>query len=192
MTTNLSALQDKELLKLSSKNNSKAFEEIFNRYWKRLFTYAYKIYKENQVCEDMVQEVFISLWNKNKEAAILNLEGYLFKAVKYKIANHIRDLKFSTQQLDYIESIPDSIFDNLEYEELEKEVFNRIEQLPIKCKEVFKLSRIEQKSNSEIAQQLNLSIRTVETHISNALRFLRQNTDIFKVGLLVSVMFLQG
>lgn len=169
----LSALEDKELLKLSSKNNSKAFEEIFNRYWKRLYTYAYKIYKNSEVCEDVVQEVFISLWNLNKENTILNLEGYLFKAVKYKIANHIRDLKFSTQQLDFIESIPDSFFDNLEYEELEKDVFKKIEKLPVKCKKVFKLSREEQKSNAEIAQILNLSIRTVETHISNALKILR-------------------
>lgn len=190
MKPDLSKLDDIELLQLSSKNNSKAFEEIFNRYWKRLYTYAYKIYKNHQVCEDIVQEVFVSLWNKNKTSPILNLEGYLFKAVKYKIANHIRDLKFSTQQLDFIESIPANFFDYLEYEELEKAVLSRIEKLPLKCKEIFKLSRIEQKSNSEIALKLNLSIRTVETHISNALKFLRKNTEILEIGLLVSVMFL--
>ncbi|MGO2103353.1 MAG: RNA polymerase sigma factor [Psychroflexus halocasei] len=182
MNLNLSQLDDLELLKLSSNGNSKAFEHIFNHYWKRLYTYAYKIYNDNQVCEDIVQEVFISLWNKIKSTTILNLEGYLFKSVKFKIANHIRDLKFSTKQLDYIKPIPDDAFDYLEYEELEVEILKKIEELPIKCKEIFKLSRIEQKSNSEIAQLLNLSIRTVETHISNALKMLKKNSDILKIS----------
>lgn len=190
MNPELSELEDIKLLQLSSKNNQQAFEEIFNRYWKRLYSYAYKIYKNDHVCEDIVQEVFISLWRKNETAIILNLEGYLFKSVKYKIANHIRDLKFTTKQLDYIESIPAEIFEHLEYEELEKEVLRSIEKLPLKCREVFKLSRIEQKSNSEIAQKLNLSIRTVETHISNALKFLRKNVEILEIGILVSTIFL--
>ncbi|WP_179351298.1 RNA polymerase sigma-70 factor [Winogradskyella vidalii] len=190
MNPELSKLEDIQLLQLSSKNNQQAFEEIFNRYWKRLYTYAYKIYNNNHVCEDIVQEVFVSLWRKNETTIVLNLEGYLFKSVKYKIANHIRDLKFSTKQLDYIESIPTDSVEYLEYDELEKEVLLSIEKLPIKCREVFKLSRLEQKSNTEIAEKLNLSIRTVETHISNALKSLRKNAKILEIGLLVSAMFL--
>lgn len=189
MNPDFSNLEDSELLQLAI-GNRQAFEAIFHRYWKRLYTYAYKIYQEKAVCEDIVQEVFISLWDKNKNSKILNLEAYLLKAVKYKVANHIRSLKFSTAQIEYLESIPDEPNHHLEYKEFEKKMMSQIELLPQKCKEVFKLSRIEQKSNKEIAQALSLSVRTVETHISNALSFLRKHTGIFEMGLFVSLVFL--
>ena len=186
----LSELEDIELMQLSSQKHPLAFEEIFNRYWNRLYAYAYKIYQDSHVCEDIVQEVFVSLWNKSNETPILHLEAYLFKSVKYQVGSHIKSLQFTTDQLEYIESLPDKIIDQLEYQELEAKMFNQIEELPSKCKEVFKLSRIEQKSNSEIAKSLNLSIRTVETHISNAIKLLRQNKGILKMVLLLQWMFL--
>ncbi|PZD79217.1 RNA polymerase sigma-70 factor [Mesonia sp. K7] len=189
MNPDFSSLEDSELLQLAT-GNRKAFEAIFDRYWKRLYSYAYKIYQEEAVCEDIVQEVFISLWDKNKASKILNLEAYLLKAVKYKVANHIRSLKFSTAQIEYLESIPDEPNHSLEYKEFEKAMMSHIELLPQKCKEVFKLSRIEQKSNKEIAQALNLSARTVETHISNALSFLRKHAGVFEIGVIASLICL--
>lgn len=189
MKFHLSNLTNSELLQLLTKSNSQAFEEIFNRYWKRLFSYAYKIYNEEKVCEDIVQEVFISLW-KNKKTNILNLEAYLFKAVKYKIASHIRDLKFTNEQLDILQQLPANISNNLEYQELETKIFEEIEKLPPKCKKVFKLSRLENKSNQEIAQTLNLSIRTVETHISNALKYLRNQLPVLEIGIVFFGIFI--
>lgn len=189
MNPDFSSLEDAVLLELSAKNNQ-AFEALFERYWKRLYTYAYKIYQEPEVCEDIVQEVFVSLWHKNKTSRILNLEAYLLKAVKYKIANHIRDLKFSTTHLEHLEQVAATATAGIEYQELEHTLLTRIELLPKKCKEVFKLSRLEHKSNKEIAQLLNLSIRTVETHISNALNFLRQDSGILEISLFIFLMFL--
>lgn len=175
MRTSLSKLQDSELLQLVKEGNRTAFEEIFKRYWKRLFAYAFKIFNDEKICEDNVQEIFISFWEKSNDSNILNLEAYLIRSVKYKIANHIRDLKFTPVHLEILKNIPNPVqTDNdLEYEEFEAEIFNEIKKLPPKCQQVFRLSRFENYTNPEIAEELNISIRTVEKHISNALKFLK-------------------
>ena len=94
MERDLLKMPDEELQKLIFEGNDAAFSIIFNRYWKRLYAYALKIYKDEAVCEDIVQEIFISFWKNASSTVILNLEAYLFRAVKYKIANQIRNLKF--------------------------------------------------------------------------------------------------
>ncbi|PZR20577.1 MAG: RNA polymerase sigma-70 factor [Flavobacterium psychrophilum] len=186
-------LSDDELLRLVSKGNERAFGVIFDRYWKRLFNYAYKIYREEEICEDIIQEIFISLWNNSQKAVVLNLEAYLLKAVKYKIANHIRSLKFTKDHLDIIEgiSIPQKSVNDLEYKEFETGIMQKIESLSPKCREVFILSRIEYLSNSEIATKLNLSIHTVEKHISNALKELRSGLSNWQYYAIVSSCLLK-
>lgn len=185
-------LSDQELQMLVSKGNEHAFEVIFNRYWKRLYTYAYKIYKTEEICEDIVQEIFISYWNNAPQAQILNLEAYLLKSVKYKIANHIRSLKFENEHLDALNSLPapPKTVNDIEYKELEGALLEEINKLSPKCREVFILSRIESLSNTEIAQRLNLSIHTVEKHISNALKQLRSNPNFWQYQIIVILMFL--
>lgn len=188
----LSALNDKELQQLAAIGDRFAFEVIFDRYWKRLFTYAYKIYREEDICEDIVQEIFISLWNAIPNTVILNLESYLIRAVKYKVANHIRDLKYTKEHIDILNTIavtPKTVTD-LEYIDLEKGIFKEIDKLSPKCREVFILSRFENYSNNEIATMLNLSLHTVEKHISNALKHLRNNIDNYQLSAFVIAMFI--
>ncbi|MBF4516996.1 RNA polymerase sigma-70 factor [Flavobacterium sp. ANB] len=177
MENYLLKMSDDELQKLISQENQEAFAIIFNRYWKRLYTYAFKIYKDEAVCEDIVQEIFISLWKNSGNTVILNLEAYLLRAVKYKIANQIRNLKFDKEQLDVLESIPAPHFtiNDIEYIEFEKGIMDQINQLTPKCREVFLLSRVDHFTNAEIAEKLSLSIHTIEKHISNALKQLRLN-----------------
>jgi RNA polymerase sigma-70 factor (family 1) len=177
MENYLLQMSDEELQKLLFQKKEDAFAVIFNRYWKKLYLYAFKIYKDEAVCEDIVQEIFISLWKNADRTVILNLEAYLFKAVKFQIARQIRDLKFEKEHLDVLESIPALNYttDNIEYAELEKGIMNQINQLTPKCREVFLLSRQDHFTNGEIAEKLNLSIHTVEKHISNALKQLRLN-----------------
>ncbi len=192
MKPTLSNLPDSHLLNLLKKGKQDAFEVIFDRYWKRLYSYAFRIYAEEKICEDIVQEVFISLWEKASDSHILNLEAYLLRAVKYKIANYIRDLKFNQTHIDallYIPS-PSTTEKPLEYQEFESKIFSEIEKLPPRSKEVFLLSRFEHLSNTEIAEKLNISIRTVETHISMALKQLKSQLDFFQFSLIVVGMFL--
>lgn len=179
MKSNLSVLLDSELYQLVKEDNKPAFEVIFDRYWKRLFVYAFRIYKDEKICEDIIQEIFISLWEKSIDTNILNLEAYLIRSVKYKIANHIRDLKFTPVHLEILQNMPNIYKSNnfMEYEEFEKEIFNEIKKLPPKCQQVFMLSRFEDYSNPKIAEELDISIRTVEKHISNALKFLKSTIE---------------
>ena len=181
MEKDLLKMPDEELQKLIFEGNDAAFSIIFNRYWKRLYLYAFKIYKDEAVCEDMIQEIFISLWKNASSTVILNLEAYLLRAVKYKIANQIRNLKFDRQNTEILESIPDPnlTLNDLEYVDFEKNINDQINKLTPKCREVFLLSRIDHFSNAEIAAKLNLSIHTVEKHISNALKQLRVNSSSY-------------
>lgn len=185
-------LTDDQLQQLLNHGRKDAFEVIFERYWKRLYSYAFRIYAEEEICEDIVQEVFISLWEKSETSRILNLEGYLLRAVKYKIANHIRDLKFTETHLDILQNIPSpqQSENGIEYQEFEEKIFKEIQNLPPRSREVFLLSRFEHLSNIEISMKLNISIRTVETHISTALKHLKAHLDIFQFSLVIMGMFL--
>lgn len=192
MKRNYKNLTNLELLSLLKKGNENAFNEIYNRYWSILYTYAFRIYTEEKICEDIVQEVFIKLWERAETVTIDNIEGYLFKAIKYKIATYIRDLKFTSTHLEVLQNIPNSTSSekNLEYEELEKHLLFEIDKLTPKCKKVFILSRFEQLTNTEISQKLNISVRTVEKHISDALKKLKVNVKTNHIIGFVTAMFL--
>ncbi|KOS05505.1 RNA polymerase subunit sigma [Flavobacterium akiainvivens] len=192
MKTHVKDLPDIELQKRMQQGDRHAFDVLFHRYWKRLFAYAYKIFNEAEVCEDIVQELFISLWNNAPQSNILNLEAYLLRAVKYRIANHIRSLKFERAQLDIIENIgaPTATVDDIEYKQLEANLMEKVQQFPPKCREVFMLSRFENCSNAEIAQRLNISVHTVEKHITHALRLLKNNIGTWNITFIVMGLFL--
>ncbi|CAM4348177.1 RNA polymerase sigma factor [Gillisia limnaea] len=186
-------ISDEQLLIDLSNGNGTVFPLIFDRYWKRLYSYAFKIYRDDKVCEDIVQEIFISLWEKASESQILNLEAYLLRSVKYRVANHIRSLKFSNSQEEILNSIPypsNSVL-NLEYQEFEKEVLSQVKKLPPRCREIFILSRFDNYSNSEIAEKLDISIRTVEKQISNALSYLKANLVNCHIAGFITTILLQ-
>lgn len=169
-------LSDKELMRKMQKSES-AFEIIFDRHWSRLYTYAFNVLKDQSVCEDLVQEVFIDLWQKRKEKEIENLSAFLLQAIKFKIFNHIRSLKVVHGYLDRISKLEitqASFEETLLAQEDEKLIRAMVEDLPSRCKEIFLLSRFEQLSNQEIATQLGISIQTVKNQISKALSHLRK------------------
>ena len=193
MKNTLKKSTNQQLQSLLKEGNESAFNEIYNRYWKVLYAYAFRIYTDEKVCEDIVQDVFISLWNKAKTTEISNIEGYLFRAIKYKITTYIRDLKFTSSHIEVLQNIAVSSTSsekNIEYIEFEKRVFSEIDKLTPKCKTVFTLSRFDQLSNSEISEQLNISIRTVEKHISDALKELKSSLKTNYIIWFVISMFL--
>ena len=192
MRDTLTSLPDNELQNLLKKGNEVAFGVIFDRYWKKLYNYAHKIYRDEEICQDIVQEIFISLWNNASSSNILNLEAYLMRSVKYRVANHIRGLKFTQEHIDVLQDIPTpaKTTADIEYQEFEKGILTEIEKLSPKCREVFLLSRFENYTNSEIAKKLNLSVHTVEKHISNAIKHLRNNLDNYQLAIVVISLFL--
>ena len=182
---------DQELLALLDKHQKLGFDLIFERYWKRLYRYANTIYAEERICEDIVQEVFISLWEKSKTQKIFNLEAYLLRAVKFKVINHLRDLKFTREHQEVLNElcVPAKADQFLVCDDVEALIHYEIDKLPPKCKRVFVLSRFEDVPNAEIAQQLNISIRTVEKHISDALKHLRTSLPVGELSLIITLLF---
>lgn len=181
---------DQELIALLYKNRKLGFDLIFERYWQRLFRYAYAIYAEDTVCEDIVQEVFVSLWEKSQSQKILNLEAYLLRAVKYKVINHLRDLKFTCEHQDILDAlvVPAKADQHLAYDDVEFLIHKEVDKLPPKCRAVFILSRFEEVPNAEIARKLNISIRTVEKHLSDALKQLRSTLPVWELSTVLLLM----
>lgn len=181
---------DQELLMLLDKHRKLGFDLIFERYWQRLFRYAYAIYTDDSICEDIVQEVFVSLWENSKTQKILSLEAYLLRAVKNRVINHLRDLKFTREHQEVLNSlsVPAKVDQYLEYDDVETLIYSEIDKLPPKCKKVFLLSRFEDVPNAEIATKLNISIRTVEKHISEALKHLRTALPAGEVSLILVLL----
>jgi RNA polymerase sigma-70 factor (family 1) len=175
-------MTEQQLCLLLHKGDKKAFDILYNRYWRRLFMFAYKIFEDQLICEDIVQEVFIRLWERSREVKIEELENYLFKATKFQVLNAIRNMKKTMPYDDilphlYFEPSVELIFEERETREL---ISKRVRTLPTKCQEIFLLSREEELSNKEIAQRLSVSVRTVESQIYKALRILKK--DFGKIG----------
>lgn len=170
-------MTDTYLCKRLLKEDRKAFDAIYEKYWKRLFYYAYRIFENKEVCEDVVQEVFVKLWSRATENEIHHLEAYLFKATKYQISNTIRNLKKTTPLDDILPNLSLEIPIDKAYELKETTVLihRSVERLPDKCKEVYILSREQNLSNKHIALQMNISVRTVEAHLYKALKFIRRS-----------------
>ncbi|TCD25559.1 RNA polymerase sigma-70 factor [Pedobacter psychrodurus] len=162
-------------------NDRCAFEKIYNRYWSKLYLSAYHILRNKEAAEDIIQEIFVSLWLKRAHTSVDNLNNYLFTSVRFQVFKAIRDGKLRTDLLHDTELLVSP--HNAENAFTEKEIAQRldesIEQLPQKCKEIFILSRKEHLSVKEIADRLNISPKTVENQITIALRRLRTDMGEF-------------
>jgi RNA polymerase sigma-19 factor, ECF subfamily len=180
-----SGLSDRELLALISQDNHRAFEEVYKRYWEVLVKTAYNVTQDKEVCFDCVQEIFVSLWEKRRQIEIRDLSRYLFRAARLKVFEHLRNGNIAQKHLDRMSFIVSS--NNIEQitnrNELKMELDLSLSKLPERCKKVFELSRFEHLSNAEISDQLNISAKTVEGHITKALKQLR--TDL---GMLIAMV----
>lgn len=168
---------NEELLVLMKRGDRSAFGEIYSRFFSRMFLYAVKILKNKEVCEDIIQNIFIDLWFKRKNTKIASLSPYLLRAVKYQVFNHLRNNRFSNEDLTRLNIIDVSmnISKQMEYDELEKRIYAFVKELPCKCQHIFELSRFEHKSNKEISEELGISIQAVKNQISKALKVIRRN-----------------
>ncbi len=169
--------RDKELLRQLALGNELAFKAIYDSYSKDMFLYAINIFKKKEVCEDLIHDVFISLWSKRRDLKIKHLKSYLFQSIKYQIFNHLRNRKISNEDLTRFNIIDLSmnISQKLEFDELEQLIKKEVTKLPERCQQIFVLSRYQHKSNKEIAEELNISIQAVKNQISKALQAIRHN-----------------
>ncbi len=175
--TNPHSHTDEDLIALLQTDSDKAIDLIFRQYYKICHLSAIRIVKDEHIAEDLVQEVFLELWKKRGRHVINTaLKAYLRRSVVNRSLNYIRDLKIKFDEEDKIpntSSSEEGALKGLETEELEAKIHHAINGLPERCRVVFTLSRFEDMSYQQIADELNISIKTVENQISKALKILR-------------------
>ncbi|MGV3508501.1 MAG: RNA polymerase sigma-70 factor [Sphingobacteriaceae bacterium] len=184
-----SALSDLELLVLVKNDDRLAFDQIYNRFNGLLYIYAVKVTKDKEEARDIVQEIFISLWDK-RESLQLNssLSSYLYSAVRYKFFDLVSRNKVRSDYAASFQSFIDlgtySTDNYINEKELIELVEREVGNLPDKMREVFQLSRNAGLSHKEIAEQLNISEKTVRNHVNHALKILRLKLGITALAVL--------
>ncbi len=180
------ATSDHDLIASLRKDDRKAFEEIYRRYAALLFHYvADKIYTKED-CEEIVQETFVWLWTRRTSLGhVTELRPYLYGIVKHKIFNYIRHnvirREYATHFLKFHSPVDNSNEELVNLADVLRILDETIANLPERCQTAFKLSRIEHQPIGNIATQMNISTRTVENYITQALRQLREAcTDFYR------------
>jgi RNA polymerase sigma-70 factor, ECF subfamily len=168
-----------------AKGDEKAFKMIYQLYFPRLHAFSFKIINDSSLAKDVVQNVFIKIWETHTSFSFENPEAFIYKMVRNASLNYIRHLKvvdslkskvkdqYLGEELYYIDMVGNEPYILIE-KELQEKILAVMESLPDKCLTVFRLSRIDGLKNKEIAEQLNISIKSVEKHISKALQIYRE------------------
>ena len=180
---------DAELLELLRHDDRKAFETLYRKYSGKAYQVAYNLFRDSDVCEDLVQELFIDLWAKRNTLRINSLEWYLKVAIKNRVLMYIRTQK-ATLDLSAIATLTEkySTDSKVMHGDISNLLEEGVERLPEKCRQIFTLSRKEYLSNKEIASRLNISPKTVENQISIALRYLRVGLSDYLPVLIAAVL----
>lgn len=176
------SLQDKQLIERIRKGNSAAFEELFNRYWEPLFAAAMHRLQSRDLSQDVIQELFVDLWVKRTSLQIQsNVEGYLYTSLKHRIINKIKSEavrdKYEKMVLEFYEINELATGRQFSEKALLEEIKKQTEKLPDRRREIFEMSRFDQLSHKEISDKLNISPKTVENHINNALKTIRPRLE---------------
>ncbi|GAB3908687.1 RNA polymerase sigma-70 factor [Larkinella knui] len=170
-------LSDAALVKLLQTGDDEAFQAIYRKYWQPLFRVARKKLYSQENAEELIQDLFVDLWERRETIQIDELEKYLFGAVKYKILNHIKALlirqKYENFKNTGLTDYDCETEDFLAYEDLSKAIELGIAHLPDKTRQIFRLNRMENQSVRQISASLCIPERTVEYHITQSLRTLR-------------------
>lgn len=150
-----------------------SFKEIFEEYYSPLYNYAASILNDRELAEDVVQQLFIQLWEKQALEHVEHPQAYLLRSTKFKCIDYLRSNQIKPLS---VELVPES--ELIQHEFHDEDIIPMLHffaaSLPPKTREVFLLSRVEGYSNQEIADQLEVSIKTVENQMTRALKKLRE------------------
>lgn len=176
--------QDNDLLLFDSVKSGDlpSYEVIFKKYYKELHRFAFSYVRDPSIAEEMAQEVFLYMWEKRKKIEIqTTLKTYLYSAVKNKCLNYIKlELPKQQSMADISEvmlSVSSPRKDEGENEQLKRYIQKAIDALPKKCRRIFLLSRNAGMTYEEIAEELDLSKKTVENQMGIALKKLRESLE---------------
>ncbi|HEY0177374.1 MAG TPA: sigma-70 family RNA polymerase sigma factor, partial [Pedobacter sp.] len=168
----LNLIKDEEIILLLKSGNEMAFTEIYNRYWDKLYYIAHKLLKDTDAAEEMVQEVFLVLWQKRESLTIQSVTAYLSAMTRYAVFRYISSQKKYRQKentlaLSNASAVAEVNVDNKILLEIIAELSNK---LPEKCRLVFQYNKLQDQSLVDVAAQLNITQKTAEAHLTKALR----------------------
>lgn len=167
-------------------NKSIVFDSIFRRTYSRLYFYALSLLSDESDADDVVEEVFAGLWRRMEEIDLEdNIEAFLYRAVYTRSINVLKRRNvdagrlaaiedINNMRMEYYSGMNDDPLRRMENAELRRKIEDTINMLPEKCRQVFRMSYLNGMHNNDIAEELQLSVRTVEAHMYRALRFLRE------------------
>ncbi|MDP3433412.1 MAG: RNA polymerase sigma-70 factor [Bacteroidota bacterium] len=189
-----------ELFDQIKTGDQKALELLFSIYFPRLNDFARNVVKDDGISQDIVQEVFVKVWEKKAEIESLNIEAFLFRLVRNRCIDYIKHLKVVNNRLheihvaskyeelyriDFVGNEPYVLIE----QELKMKIEKTIQDLPDRCREVFILSRMNGLKNKEIAEKLDINIKNVERHLNRALQSFRANfSEEFPIALIILVI----
>lgn len=179
---------DEDLVAMLMDGSEAAFDLIYERYWKKLYNEAYKRLSDASDSEEIVQDVFVDLWNKRENRQIDNLRGYLLGAVKYQvfaIYHKRKNLPAFEEPLDYMAFSSDDADSGFMRDELLSRIHLWLETQPEKRREIFRLRYLEGLSTLEIAEQLDISRKTVQNQLNTSQQSLRES-----IGRLLAIAIL--
>jgi RNA polymerase sigma-70 factor (family 1) len=185
---------DAALLEALAMDNRGAFSEIYERYWYRVFALAYRKLKSRETAEELVQDLFATLWLKRAEHTITQLDHYLLVAINHRVLGYIRAHRVRAHYADYCRNLlvetTHETEEALAATDLSAAFKRGVELLPEKSREVFRLSRVEHQSVEEIAARLDVTPKAIEYHLTKSLKLLRTYLREFLVMIVPLLLFI--
>lgn len=176
--TDYRSFPDDDLTAFVKNGDEAAFDEIYNRYWKKLYYTAHRILKSAEVAEEITQDTFMLFWIKRETLEIQSLGHYLAAMLRYEV---YRSLAKSKQALELEKNVKlQTVFSVSMDEEIENKLLleiitNLTNRLPEKCRLVFQYNKLQDRSLPDICEELNISQKTAEAHLTKALKVVRAN-----------------
>ncbi|MBD0277587.1 MAG: RNA polymerase sigma-70 factor [Flavisolibacter sp.] len=184
-----------QLMEQLGSRDEAAFEQVFKTYFKTLHSYALSLLKEEATAEEMVQNVFFKLWERAEHLSLSGtVAAYLYRAVHNECMNYLKHRKVKATHQQYLawsrKDNTDSASGKLSGKELENRLQQAINELPEQCRIIFQLSRFEELRYREIAEHLDLSVKTVENQMGKALKYLRAKLSPFLPAVILFINLL--
>jgi RNA polymerase sigma-70 factor (ECF subfamily) len=187
-------LENESIGTLLAQRDEAAFEQMFKTYFKRLHAYAFTILRDEIQAEEMVQQVFFKLWERNENLTLTgSVSAYLYRAVHNESLNYLKHQKVrSNHQLHVAYSMKNEVehpAKKVMAGELEKKIHTALNELPEQCRTIFQMSRFDELKYREIADKLGISVKTVENQMGKALKLLREKLVDFLIFILLFIHF---
>jgi len=167
-----------ELLFRLKEGDEKGFTDIYNKYWDRLYYMAFQKLRNQDAAEEVVQEVFLKLWKKRNELTISCLSSYLAAMVRYAVYRYLasesakknREFTYDAGQVKIV-----NMGDQIENKLILDKIIELSNQLPEKCRLVFQSIKLQDQSLKTVAEELNISPKTAEAHLTKSLKLIKLN-----------------